>query len=169
MPQLLKRWEAATFHLFGHEIRAEVKAPSFSDEPEFNRRMMGIGAKAAPARAALAAIESGQEVPAEVYEALFSAADPKWSAEVFAKCVRVPDPITLEGEEGEPITSGAGLFEIANGALVMEVLNKVSEMSRLGAAEGKASSSPSTSGPAGTTSDGGSPVTRTETVDGVAP
>jgi len=169
MPQLLKRWEAATFHLFGHEIRAEVKAPSFADEPEFNRNMVSFGMKAKPARAVLAAMATGEEIPAEAYEGLFNTIDPKWAGSIFAKCIRLPEPIMLEGEDGSPITTGAGLFEIANGTLVMEVLNKVAEMSRLGAAEGKASSSPSTSGPAGTTSDGDSPAKLTETVDGVAP
>ncbi len=169
MPQLLKRWEAATFYLFGQEIRVEVKAPSFADEPEFNRRMMQFGAKAAPAKEALIALKEGRELSPEVYETLFSAVDPKWAATIFEKCLRLPEPVTLEGEDGTPITTGTGLLEIANGSFVMDVLNKVAERARLGAAEGKASSSPSTSGPAGTTSDGGSPVTRTETVDGVAP
>jgi hypothetical protein len=168
MPQLLKRWEDATVHLFGQEIRIRVKAPSFSAEPEFNRRMVEFGMKAKPARAALAALASGEELPAGTYEALFDTIDQKWAASIFEGCVRVPEPISLEGEEEAPITDGAGLFAVANGALVMEVLNKVSEMSRLGAAEGKASSSPSTSGPAGKTDAGASPAMSTVTADGPA-
>jgi hypothetical protein len=166
MPQLLKRWEAATFHLFGQEIRAEVKAPSFADEPEFNRRMLAFAGKAKGARAALAALQSGAEVPEESYEALFNAIDPAWAGDVFAKCFRLREPVQLEGEEGAPIATGAGLFEVANGPFVMEVLNKVAEMSRLGAAEGKASSSPSTSEPAGKIVDGASPAMSTGNGDG---
>jgi hypothetical protein len=164
MPQLLKRWEAATFHLLGQEIRLEVRAPHFSEEGEFNRRMMAVGLKARPAQAALEALRAGQEIAPDALDALFASVDPKWAAGIFAKYVRLPEPVVFDGEE--PVTTGAALFDVANGALVQEVLQKVGEMSRLGAAEGKVSSSPSTSGPAGTMADGASPVTSTGSADG---
>ena len=165
--QLLKRWEPATFHLLGQEIRLEVRAPHFSEEGEFNRRMMTVGLKARPAQEALRALQAGEDFPADALDALFASVDPKWASGIFARYVRLPDPVTFEGEE--PITTGAALFEAANGALVQAVLQKVGELSRLGAAEGKAFSSPSTSGPAGMMPDGASPATSTGSGDGTTP
>lgn len=171
MPQLLKRWEEHTFHLLGQEIRLKVKAPHFSEEGQFNRNLMAWGRTAAKAKAAFEAAKEGGTVPAaEDSDALFGSIDPEWAAGVFEKCVRPTEPIGLDGEDGAPpITTGRELFDVANGALVMEVLGKVGELSRLGAAEGKASSSPSTSEPAGTSDGGDSPATSIEPADGPTP
>ena len=123
MSQLLKRWEPSTFYLLGQEIRLEVRAPHFSEEAEFNRRMMTVGLKARPAQEALRALQAGEEIAPEALDALFASVDPKWAAGIFARYVRLPEPVTFDGEE--PITTGAALFDAANGALVQAVLQKV--------------------------------------------
>jgi hypothetical protein len=171
MAQLLKRWEEHTFHLLGQPIRLKVKAPHFSEEGEFNKRLMAWGRTAAKAREAFKIAKEGGTVPStEDADALFSSLDPTWAAGVFESCVRVVEPIQLEDEpDAPPITTGKELFEIANGALVMEVLGKVGEQARLGLPAGKASSSPSTSEPAGVSDAGASPATSTESADGPTP
>jgi hypothetical protein len=171
MPQLLKRWEEHTFHLLGQPIQLKVKAPHFAEEGEFNKRLMAWGRTATKARDAFKAAKDGGTVPSsEDADALFSSIDPQWAEGVFEKCVRVVDPIQLEDEpDASPITTGKDLFEVANGALVMEVLSKVGEQARLGVAEGKASSSPSTSGLAGMSDAGASPATSIESGDGPTP
>jgi hypothetical protein len=171
MPQLLKRWEEHTFHLLGQPIRLKVKAPHFAEEGEFNRQLMAWGRKATKAREALkASKDSGAPLAAEATDELFQSVDPKWALSVFEKNVRLSEPIELEDEPGGgSITTSGELFDIATQALVMEVIGKVGEMARLSLSEGKASSSPSTSGPAGTSDAGGSPATSTESGDGPTP
>lgn len=56
--------------------------------------------------------------------------------------IEAGEPLTLDGEA---IETGAQLYEIAAGPLVMHVLNELRSQGRLSEAEGKASGSPSPS------------------------
>ncbi len=163
MTQLLKRWEEGTFDLLGQKIRLKIKAPLFDEAPDFLRKMTVFG------RAGLKAQQAeGVDAQASGADSMFASLDPKWVKDVFAKCVRPSEPILIDDEpDAKPIQTGADVYEIANAALVLDVLAKVQELVMLGAAEGKASSSPSTSAAGtGTTVDGGSPVTNIEPEDG---
>ncbi len=168
MTQLLKRWEESDFELLGQRIRLKVKAPLFDEAPEFLRKMTAFGRSAVKARDATA---GDVEAQASGADSMFASLDAKWVQDVFTKCVRPSEPILVEDEpDAKPIQTGADLYEVANAALVLQVLAKVQELVMLGAAEGKASSSPSTSAAGtGMTDAGGSPATSTEPGDGTAP
>ncbi len=168
MTQLLKRWEEGTFDLLGQKIRLKVKAPLFDEAPDFLRKMMVFGRAGFKAQHA----EAGDvEAQASGADSMFASLDPKWVRDVFTKCVRPSEAILVDDEpDAKPIQTGADVYEIANASLVLDVLAKVQELVMLGAAEGKASSSPSTSAAGtGTTDAGGSPVTSTEPGDGIEP
>jgi hypothetical protein len=164
--QLLKRWEESTFELLGQSIRLKVKAPLFDEAPEFLRKMIAFGRAGVKASTA-----EGVDAQASGADSMFASLDAKWVRSVFAGCIRPSEPILVEDEpDAKPIQTGAELYEIANAALVLQVLAKVQELVMLGAAEGKASSSPSTSAVGtGMMDAGGSPVTSTGPEDGTAP
>lgn len=167
MTQLLKRWEESTFDLLGQTIRLKIKAPLFDEAPDFLRMMTAFGRSAVRAQGTA---EDDLEGKASGVDSMFGSLDPKWVRGVFSTCVRPAEPILVEDEPDEkPIQTGADLYEVANAALVLQVLAKVQDLVMLGAAEGKASSSPSTSAAGtGMTDDGGSPATITGPADGTA-
>ncbi len=168
MTQLLKRWEERSFHLLGQSIRVKVRAPLFDEAPAFLRQMMAFGRAGLKTQQAEG---SGLEAQASGADSMFGSLDPKWVRDVFSKCVRPAEPILLEDEpDAKPIQTGADLYEVANVALVLDILSTVQELVMLGAGEGKGSSSPSTSAAGtGTTDGGGSPATSTGPGDGTAP
>jgi len=168
MTQLLKRWEEGTFDLLGQQIRLKVKAPLFDEAPDFLRKMTAFGRTAGKAQLAMT---EGAEALANGADNMFAALDAKWVRDVFTKCVRLAEAILIEDEEGaKPIQTGADLYEIANAALVLQVLAAVQRLVMLGADEGKAFSSPSTSDAGtGMTDAGVSPATNTGPGDGTAP
>jgi len=144
----------------------KVKAPLFDEAPDFLRKMTAFG------RAGVkAATAEGVDALASGADSMFASLDAKWVREIFTKCIRPSEPILLEDEpDAKPIQTGADLYEVANAALVLQVLVKVQELVMLGAPEGKASSSPSTfAAGTGRTDAGGSPATSTEPGDGSAP
>src|SRR5512139_3283703 len=124
MAQLLKRWEEGTFDLLGQQIRLKVKAPSFDDAGEFLRKMAAFARAASRAQTA---VRTGADETGEGAESMFAAIDAKWTREIFAKCVRPVEPILVEddGPDGKPIQTGAEVYEVANTALVLQVLYKV--------------------------------------------
>lgn len=56
---------------------------------------------------------------------------------------KVEGPLSIEGE---PVTTGPQLYEVADLALVMFVVRQIAALSKLSETEGKASASPSTPG-----------------------
>jgi hypothetical protein len=152
---MLKRWHEKTFHQAGDPLALKLKALSFLEGPDFLRRMMGV------ARAAAAAQKDGG------IESIFTALDPEWVKGVFTKSVRPVSPI--ETEEGGKIETGEALFEVVSPGIAVAILFELQKLAMLTEAEGKASSSPSTSEPAGMSGAGGSPATSTGSGDGPTP
>lgn len=98
---------------------------------------------------------------AKAAELFYEALRPETMEWVWKDCVR--NVCGIEAEDG-PVTTGEGLKDFADQRLVMWILVKLQGASSLTGLEGKASSSPSTSGSEGPTSpdaNGASPVTTT--------
>ena len=153
---MLKLWYEETFYQAGQPLALKLKAPLFSDGPEFLRKMTAVSRAVGVARN-----------DPESSDSIFTALDPEWVKGLFAKWVRPVAPIEVEGEAA--IESGEGLFGVVSSGVVVQVLFKLQKLALLTEAEGKASSSPSTSEPAGTSGAGGSPATSTENGDGPTP
>lgn len=149
--QLLKRWHESEFFLAGQPLRLRLKALSFEEAPPFLRKMQEHGAKART------------DEGADVFETL--GAD--FVRDTFERYVKPAEE--LQDEEGGKITSGRDVFSIANPGLAVAVLARLERLAVLTQPEGKASSSPSTSGPAGMKDDGASPATSTGPADGLTP
>lgn len=153
---LLKRWHDRTFYVGGEPLTLKLKALSFGGSADFLRKLM----------AASKAAEEAKKDPANL-ETMFTTIDAAWAKDVFTKSVRLSG--SLEVDEGVTITTGAELFEEATPGLVIAVLFQLQKLALVTEAEGKASSSPSTSEPAGTSDAGGSPATSTVPADGPTP
>jgi len=152
---MLKRWHEKTFHQAGDALALKLKALSFAEGPEFLRKMMAVS------RAAQAAQKDGG------VESIFTALDPEWVKSVFVKSVR---PVAaIEIEEGGKIETGEALYEVVSPGIAVAILFELQKLAMLTEAEGKASSSPSTSEPAGMSGAGDSPATSTGSGDGPTP
>ena len=152
---MLKRWHEKTFHQAGDPLALKLKALSFAEGPEFLRKMMAVS------RAAQAAQKDGG------VESIFTALDSEWVKSVFVKSVRPVAPI--ETEEGGKIETGEALYEVVSPGIAVAILFELQKLSMMTEAEGKASSSPSTSEPAGMSGAGDSPATSTGSGDGPTP
>lgn len=152
---LLKRWHEKTFHQGGQPLALKLKALSFSESPEFLRKLMAVS------RAAQAAQKDGS------VESIFTALDPEWVKAVFTKWVRPTAPIELE--DGGKVETGEALFDVVSPGVAAAVLFEIQKLAMLTEAEGKGSSSPSTSEPAGMSGAGASPATSIESGDGPTP
>ncbi len=164
---LLKPWEERTFPFLGQEIRLKIKAPSYDEAPDFLKRMAEYGMAAVEAKKARVAGDPTAGV------GLFSHFDPAFVKATFEKCVKPAADQFVEGSDGEskPLVTGLDVYQIANSVLVLSVLNDVQSRAMLSDAEGKGSSSPSTSGVGtgeGVPDAGDSPATFTVTADGPA-
>jgi hypothetical protein len=153
---MLKRWHEKTFHQAGQPLAVKLKALSFSEGPEYLRKMMAVSRAAQAAQKDAASVES-----------IFTALDPEWVKSVFTRWVRPVAPIEIE--EGAAIETGEALFEVVSPGIAVAVLFEIQKLAMLTEAEGKASSSPSTSEPAGMSGAGGSPATSTGSGDGPTP
>ena len=145
---LLKRWHESEFHLAEQPIRLKLKALSFEEAPPFLRKMKEHGDKAR---------DDGNS------EDIFTTLDVAFVLDCFERYVK---PVgELEDEEKGKIASGRDVFAIANPGLVVSVLARLERLAILTAPAGKASSSPSTSEPAGSDASD-SPAMSTEPADG---
>jgi len=75
--------------------------------------------------------------------AFFQALDPVVMERLFATCVRNVGGLVMDDE---PITTGPQLLQVADEDLLRGILMRLRNLTELSAMEGKASSSPSTSG-----------------------
>jgi hypothetical protein len=150
MADLLKTWLPVTVYLAGQPIPIKLRALRFGEAAEFTRQ-----------------VEAHNRQVLDGKGDLWETFKPDEIRQLFARNVRLPSPVPVE--DGEPIATGEQLFDVATLGVVRAVIGKLYDFSRLSDPEGKASSSPSTSGPARVADAGGSPATSTEPGDGTAP
>jgi hypothetical protein len=147
---LLKTWLPVTVYLAGQPIALKLKAIPFGEFSEFYRRIDAYNRLALEGKAL------------DVFEAFTPTELRDW----FGRWVRIDGDLEFDGER---IITGDDLLRIATLGIVREVIGKLLDFGRLSEAEGKGSSSPSTSEPARATSDGDSPATSIESADGTGP
>ena len=135
---LLKRWATATFHAGGELFKCKVKCLSFGEAPTFLEQMAAFAEGSKNSRG------EGSTLSATV-TAMYAGIPEPFAKDAFERYVK--DIEDLKDEEGNPVTTGAQLFERAPFGLVIDVLVSVQHHAMgLGGKEGKASPSPS--GPA---------------------
>jgi hypothetical protein len=134
---LLKRWATETFHAGGELFTCKVKCLSFEEAPEFLARMAEF-------------VDVNQKDKAEgslssSVAGMYASVPAAFAKDIFERCVK--DVQDLKDDEGNSLTTGAQLFELAPFGLVIDVLVAVQHHAMgLRVKEGKASPSPS--GPA---------------------
>jgi hypothetical protein len=120
---VLKTWIEKTFHFAEQPLELKLKVLSYAEAPPFLKQMD--------------VFRKGS------YDEAFEKLDSAFAGEVFKKWVRLQSPVELD--DGGRIETGQALFQIANPGLVWDVLGELYKLASLTVAEGKASSSPSTS------------------------
>lgn len=162
---LLKLREEKAFPFLGQEIRLQFRAPTYDDAPAFLKRMNEYGMAAKRAKEAR---DAGDRTAGAD---LFSLLEPEFVRKTFEACVKPAPDQFVEADDGgpKPLVTGLDVYEIANSVLVLAVMNEIQSRAVLSLAEGKASSSPSTSGAGAgmaTPDSGGSPANSIEPEDG---
>jgi len=134
-----KRWMATSYEVGGETITMEIRRLKYHEASPFNLALakawaaLGEINKDTPrAEQTLALQRFYESLPLERIEAAFF----EWVRNVGG----------IEDDEG-PITTGEGLFAVADEGLVLFVCTSLRAASTLGAEEGKGSSSPSISEP----------------------
>ncbi len=146
---MFTRWPGFTVYLAGQPIPLRLKALHFSESADFIRKVEEHNRRTLEGKADFA-----ESFPVEDIKVWFS----RW--------VRVEGKVLVDEQE---ITTGEQLYEVATFGVVHAVIGQLYDFARLSTAAGKASSSPSTSGPARETSGGDSPASSTEPGDGPTP
>lgn len=160
-----KRWLPVTYPVGdeGEAITMEIRRLKYPEASPFNLSMvkawsaMGEVSRDAPKSEQTLAVQRFYEsLPLDRIETAFR----DWVRNVGG----------IEDDDG-PITTGEGLFQVADEGLVLFVCTTLRELSTLGAEEGKGSASPSTSAPElGRETDGGeSPAGPARSGDGTSP
>lgn len=98
-------------------------------------------------------------------EEFFASVEPAWLVEVFRDYVRNVSGLEYDGE---PVTTGEGLLQVADQNLVLFVLNTIAGFANLSATAKKALSSLPISGPGEATDGGTSPAPSAASEDGTA-
>ncbi len=149
--RIIARWHEREFFLAGQPLKLKLKALSHEEAPEFIKRMMGFIGEARKARDA--------NNVGSLYDP-FASLDPEFARACFEKWVRPAEQ--LEDEDHVAITTGLDVYGLANSGMALSVLTALQEYAVLTEKEGKAFSSPSTSGAGtGTTGAGSSPAIST--------
>ena len=135
---LISRWTKRTLDFLGTEVPIELRALSKREAPEFMRFMYsifeGVGAAASEEDSAKGALSMMDKVCSDYIEG------------VFERCVRPAAGAELE-IDGQAITTGAGLIDVAPFTFVMAVLGEMQKLLSLSGDQGNASGSPSESVP----------------------
>lgn len=157
-----KKWEPATYHVpGGGEITMKLKRLDYGEASELNLLILrSLGAIGNITE------ESGPDEQVAALERFQRALPAAAAKKAFEDYVR--DVSGIEDEDGS-ITTGAGLYVVADERLVAFVVGKLRSMARLGANLGKGSPSPSGSSQNGEASPSSSPATSTATEAGTAP
>ena len=160
----IRRYKRETFRWQGAEFTARIKRPQFREQAALKEVMTGtfaaMGALQEMSEAAKA--DPGQQ--AAMVAQIFRALNPDLVERTFRACVSGVEGLYLaddDGAEAQPITNGADLLDVADEALVVDVLLRIFHACNLSPSEGKGSASPSMSSPEGETHGSGSDATST--------
>jgi hypothetical protein len=147
MSSKLTMWTPVTVEFFGQSL-------------ELRLRLLPLG----PGRDVVRRLE---ELRRTGIDELDRVVPEEWIADVFARWVRLPEPVEIDGVT---VSTGSDLLAHAGTGLVLRVVGHLARLTLLAEAEGKASGSPSTppvadasvsagsSSPAESTESGGGPT-----------
>lgn len=171
----LRRWVTVAYDLEdaeGHQITMELKRLRFDEANRLlvaNMQAFGALQSATPAgqpdngslsmAEKMAVIQSQAEAAQRFCEAL----KPELMEWIWRDCIRKVGGI--EDEDG-PVTTGEALSAFADQRMVLWLLTKLQANASLTSQEGKASSSPSTSGSGGATQTGESGASPVQSIGG---
>lgn len=134
MASKLITWLDDEVEFFGQTVRLKLKLPQFGGAAELVKRVEEIR-------------------KTDDAELVLAPDTQKWVADVFAKWVRLPEPLEVDGVM---VDSGPALFEVASPGLVLRILGRLVRNAFLGEREGKVSASPSMPSVEGGSGSGGS-------------